>query len=108
MRHLFDQYNHPENRLTHALVSSLANDPNLLRKFIRWTTTEERPPRSQLSVVEQTLPGDEEPRDEDEAERRGLPDGWIYDDDGWCLVIESKIESPLNRDQLDRRGCAEP
>jgi hypothetical protein len=100
-RNLFDQYNHPENRLTHALISSIASDPVLLDKFIRWSTGEKHR-SSQLHVVEQTLPGDEEPHDEDEAERKGLPDGWIYDTGGWSLVIESKIKSPLNRDQLER------
>jgi hypothetical protein len=34
MRNLFDQYTHPENRLTHALVSSIAQDQYLLREFI--------------------------------------------------------------------------
>jgi hypothetical protein len=101
MRHLFDQYSQPENRLTHALVSALANDSGLLKKFIRWATGD-KSPISELNIVEQTLPGDEEPQDESEAVRRGLPDGWIYDTEGWCLVIESKIESPLNRDQLER------
>ncbi|HVO81306.1 MAG TPA: hypothetical protein VMT28_11275 [Terriglobales bacterium] len=101
MRHLFDQYNQPENRLTHALVSSLANDPALLKKFIQWVTGQE-PPLSQLFVVEQTLPGQEEPVQEDETRRRGLPDGWIYGEENWCLLIESKIQSPLRRDQLDR------
>ena len=101
MRNLFDQYNHPENRLTHSLVSSLANDPFLLKKFIRWATGEQSP-GSQLTVVEQALPGEEEPGNEEESERRGLPDGWIFDGNGWCLIIESKIESPLGRDQLER------
>lgn len=101
MRNIFDQYTHPENRLTHALVSSLAADPELLRNFVRWVTAE-RAPTAQLHIVEQTLPGDQEPGEEDEAERRGLPDAWIYDSKGWALVIESKIESPLNRDQLER------
>ena len=101
MRNLFDQYNHPENRLTHSLVSSLANDPLLLKEFIRWATGE-KSLSSRLTVVEQTLPGEEELGDEEEAERRGLPDGWIFDNNGWCLVIESKIESPLRRDQLER------
>lgn len=101
MRNLFDQYNQPENRLTHALVSSLASDPVLLKKFIKWATGE-KAPSSRLAIVEQSLPGDEESQDEEEAERRGLPDGWIFDDDGWCLIIESKIEAPLYRDQLDR------
>ena len=90
--------------MTHALVSSLANDPMLLRKFIKWATGE-MAPSSQLSIVEQNLPGDEEPQDEEEAERRGLPDGWIFDDDGWCLIVESKIESPLYRDQLAGIGA---
>jgi len=36
MRNIFDQYTHPENRLTHALMSSLAADPELLRSFVRW------------------------------------------------------------------------
>jgi hypothetical protein len=101
MRHLFDQYNHPENRLTHALVSSLGNDPTLLKKFIRWVT-QEKPPKFPLTVVEQSLPGDEEPRDENEAEQRGFPDAWIFDENGWCLAIESKIASPLTLNQLER------
>src|SRR5271169_6849236 len=101
MRNLFDQYRHPENRLTHSLVSSLSNDPKLLSQFIQWATGERRPV-SKLGVVEQTLPGEEEPTDEEESERRGLPDGWIYDGNGWCLIIESKIESPLTQDQLQR------
>jgi hypothetical protein len=74
MRNLFDQYNHPENRLTHSLISSLASDGALLNKFIKWITGE-KPPNSRLSVAEQTVPGDEKPQDEEEAECRGLPDG---------------------------------
>ena len=101
MRHLFDQYRQPENQLTHALVSSLANDPALLKKFVHWATAE-KAPTSRLSIVEQTLPGQEEPAQEDQERRRGLPDGWIYDEENWCLLIENKIQSPLTRNQLDR------
>lgn len=101
MRHLFDQYHQPENRLTHALMSSLANDPALLKKFIRWTTGQ-RPPASRLFAVEQSLPGQQESVQEDQERRRGLPDGWIYDEENWCLLIENKIQSPLTRNQLDR------
>jgi hypothetical protein len=36
MRMLFDQYVHPENRLTHALVACLAEDPTFLAAFLRW------------------------------------------------------------------------
>ncbi|MDR5728438.1 MAG: hypothetical protein RB191_13505 [Terriglobia bacterium] len=101
MRNVFDQYNHPENRLTHGLMSSLAADPALLRRFIQWATGE-RAPTGQLRVLEQTLPGEEESTDEEDAERKGLPDGWIHDGATWSLVIESKIQAPLDPDQLQR------
>ena len=101
MRHLFDQYSQPENRLTHALVASLANDPTLLKSFVQWVTGQ-KPPTSSLSIVEQTLPGQEEPLCEDQDRRRGLPDGWIYGEGTWCLLIENKIRSALTRNQLDR------
>ncbi len=102
MRNIFDQYSQPENRLTHALVSCLGNDPKLLRGFVQWATGEKVPAGRRLEIVEQRLPGEEEATDEKEAERRGLPDAWIHDGKGWALIIESKIESPLKRDQLDR------
>jgi hypothetical protein len=102
MRNVFDQYRHPENRLTHALVSSLEADRRLLRRFVAWVTgSADTVPRN-LEIVEQQLPGEEEARDEQEAERRGLPDAWIHDDDTWALIIESKIQAPLTKGQLDR------
>jgi hypothetical protein len=103
MRNIFDQYTQPENRLTHALVSSLAAEPLLLRKFVRWVTGERLFRGRKLEVFEQRLPGEEEEAiTEDEAERRGLPDAWIHDGGRWGLIIESKIESSLTRDQLER------
>lgn len=113
MRNIFDQYSQPENKLTHALVSSLAADPQLLRKFVRWATEEERSalPGGRLQIVEQQLPGQEgedEQGDEKDASGRGLPDAWIHDGKEWALIIESKIESPLTAGQLRRhRGTAE-
>ncbi len=101
MRNVFDQYSQPENRLTHALVSSLAADPVLLRRFVKWITGNHIPMAKRLEIVEQQLPGEEEP-DELEAERRGLPDAWIHDGGTWALIIESKIQAPLERDQLER------
>ena len=35
MRQIFDQYDGPENRRTHALASSLAEHQKLLRRFAR-------------------------------------------------------------------------
>lgn len=99
LRNIFDQYSQHENRLTHALVSALAEDPSLMRKFIRWITGVAPPKR--LSIVEQQLPGEYE-LSEQEYEQRGLPDAWIHDDDEWSLLIESKVSAKLSRNQLER------
>lgn len=45
MRNVFDQYEQPETRLTHALLSSLDAYRRLLAKFVRWVTGETRPRR---------------------------------------------------------------
>jgi len=99
MRNIFDQYSQPENRLTHSLVSALAEDKRLLRAFVRWVTGS-APPKV-LIIDEQSLPGDPE-LSENESESRGLPDAWIHDDESWSLLIESKVSSPLKNDQLNR------
>ena len=36
MRNLFDQYDQPENRLSHALAVCLNEDRRLLTKFLAW------------------------------------------------------------------------
>jgi len=101
MRHIFDQYSQPENRLTHALVSGLAKDQRLLKAFILWVTGKRLGKVSKVRIVEQALPGDME-LDEVEAGERGLPDAWIFTDDGWALLIESKVASRIDLAQLDR------
>jgi len=58
MRNLFDQYNQNENKLTHALVSSLYEDKVLLKAFVRWVTGEKIPSRN-IEVIEQQLIGDD-------------------------------------------------
>ena len=100
MRNVFDQYTQPENRITHALVTALAEDQKLLRAFVRWITGVSAP-AGKLNIVEQRLPGEAELAEEDAA-RLGLPDAWIYNDDTWCLLIESKIAAKLSNDQLRR------
>jgi hypothetical protein len=102
MRNIFDQYTHPENRLTHALMASLDADRRLLREFIRWVPCRSRPSRK-LVVLEQSLPGElVDGWSLGEEESRGLPDGWIYDDDGWALLIESKIAARADPQQIRR------
>jgi hypothetical protein len=114
MRTLFDQYVHPENRLTHALVACLAEDSALLFAFLRWLGVV--PPRGErLHLVEQRLPGEAEDREEvPEGGGRRLPDAWIYTASGWALLIESKIAAPIDAAQLrghlaiaERRGFSD-
>jgi len=102
LRNLFDQYESPENRLTHALASCLAEDRRLLRRFVKWATGATIPPHARrLEIVEQQLPGDPEVA-EGEAKRKGLPDACIHDGESWCLLIESKVMAGLSTDQLRR------
>lgn len=101
MRNLFDQYTQPENRLTHALVSSIAQDQYLLREFIKWTTGHNIAKKETIHIIEQSLP-DQMEESEDEATRKGLPDACIYTDNGWVLIIESKVASKVSKNQLDR------
>jgi hypothetical protein len=102
LRNIFDQYSQPENRVTHALMTALNEDRNLLGHFLR-ELVKVKPPANprKLLVLEQQYPGEEEPG-EDELERRGIPDGWISDDEGWCVLIESKVIARLTADQIRR------
>lgn len=99
MRNIFDQYSQQENRLTHALMCSLAEDKKLLCNFIRWITGTAAP--KDIEIIEQGLPGEPELQ-EDESVKRGLPDAWIFDRNNWSLLIESKVSAILKNDQLQR------
>jgi hypothetical protein len=101
VRNLFDQYSQQENRLTHALAVCLNENRDLLKAFLKLADVDPPVPASKLHIVEQGVPG-EPPQSEDEAERRGLPDIVIHDDDRWCLLIESKVQAGLTADQLHR------
>ena len=102
MRNLFDQYNQPENRLSHALAVCLNEDRALLRKFLTWNCVKAPIPATKLVIDEQSLPGDPVESDEEQAERKGLPDIVIHDGSAWCLLIESKVQATLTQDQLTR------
>lgn len=102
MRNIFDQYSQPENRLTHALLSCLAEDHRLCRQFLVWTTGRPTKAATRLEVSEQSLPGDRFERTEEDAERQGLPDGVITAGDSFALIIESKVAAPIRADQLRR------
>ena len=88
--------------MTHALMAALNEDRHLLARFLR-ELVKVKPPSDvrKLMILEQRYPEEEEPNEE-ELERRGVPDGWIFDEDGWCVFIESKVISTLQADQINR------
>ena len=102
MRNIFDQYSQPENRVTHALVSALHEDSNLLRAFLA-DIANCSPPKAKdsIEICEQTYPGEIEAAEE-ETERRGIPDAWITAGEDWCLVLENKVLDVATNDQLSR------
>ncbi|PJB73583.1 MAG: hypothetical protein CO093_00370 [Alphaproteobacteria bacterium CG_4_9_14_3_um_filter_47_13] len=104
MRNIFDQYNQPENRLTHSLATALNQDKSLLKNFLSRFGPNDIPDVKTLQVIEQGLPGSVIVDDENEAERRGLPDMVIFNEKGWALLIESKVSSSLTKDQLQRHS----
>ena len=101
MRNIFDQYAQPENRLTHALLASLNADRRLLRDFLR-SFVKINVPIEPLTVLEQSLPGEPELLLSNEGDERGLPDGWIYADSGWTVLVESKIAARPDGGQVRR------
>lgn len=103
MRNVFDQYRHTENRLTHAFFTAMDRDRTLLADFLKVFLKVSSRKASELLLSVQTIPGKpEEPVEQTESEKRGIPDAWIYDDNGWCVVVEVKINAPLTADQIAR------
>jgi len=100
MRNIFDQYSQPENRLTHALISSLNEDKKLLSKFLKKFCNNYFSDVSSLKIDQQTLPGLKSLENLESA-KKGLPDGVIYNNEK-CLIIECKINLELTEDQLIR------
>ena len=100
MRNIFDQYDQPENKLTHALVSTLSHDRQLIRPFLHWLKAKHIPPTGEIRITEQEIPGLS--AGGDEQERKGLPDACFYNQDDWAVLVESKVQAGINRGQLKR------
>jgi hypothetical protein len=101
MRNIFDQYQQPENRLTHALATALDQDRSLIVPFLRWVGVAEIPKPRTLMLTEQQVPGMLEP-DAEVFDAKGLPDAAIFDDDGWAVLFESKIQACVSLKQVAR------
>ena len=106
MRNLFDQYDQPENRLTHALFATLDRHRPYLRPFLRHLGVPDIPPVKSLRITEQQVPGmqevDAEELDARERDTRGLPDACVFTDEGWAVLFECKVQAPVKADQLRR------
>jgi hypothetical protein len=111
-RNIFDQYQQPENRLTHALLCALTHDQKLLAGFLKRFAKGKKFDRRTLRVAEQSIPGAPETTIDKDLEK-SLPDGVIFEnkeqekEDGKrysnrALIIESKITSRLTNNQLER------
>lgn len=98
MRNVFDQYEQPENQLTHALVSALHNDRALIRPFLRFLGAKDIPSLKQICLGQQEVPGGE--ADYQKVGVESLPDACFYDDDGWAVLIESKVQAGTSSRQL--------
>lgn len=113
MRGVFDQYAVYENQLTHALLTSLACDAALAKDFLSWVGLEHSVRKP--IFLQQSLPGELSAWTEAEAERRGLPDGTIFEPERYTVLVESKAAATPTAAQLKahlatatRKGFAAP
>jgi hypothetical protein len=101
MRNIFDQYEQPENRLTHALISVLNQDRRLLGPFLRWLGVSDIPKAQTLILTEQQIPGTVQ-EDAEEIEFKGLPDAAVFAEDGWAVLFECKVQARVSQNQINR------
>ncbi len=102
MRNIFDQYDQQENRLTHALICTLTNDKGLVLPFLRWLKGKNIPPLKNIHIGQQQPPGQEAKVEKEGA--GSIPDACFFDDNGWALVVESKVQAGISEinDQLQK------
>lgn len=100
MRNVFDQYDQPENKLTHALMVTLANDNSLVRPFLKFLGAKRIPALKNIELGLQRVPGQEV--DSNKDGEQGLPDGCFFDQDGWAVIIEAKVQAGISVSQLKR------
>jgi hypothetical protein len=101
VRVIFDQYEQPENRLTHALAVTLDQDRTSLVQFLKWLGVQGIPKPQTLIVTEQQVPG-VLVEDDVCVDAKGLPDAAIFDKVGWTVLFESKVQARVNLEQIER------
>lgn len=100
MRNVFDQYDQAENKLTHALISTLYHEPKLIRPFLKWLRVCNIPSLKNIEVAIQQLPG-QDPLIIGEKQN-SVPDASFCDNDSWAVILESKVQAGISVSQLRR------
>lgn len=100
MRNIFDQYDQPENKITHALVSTLYHDRRLIKPFLRFLKVGNIPHLKNIDIGIQGLPGQELSINHETED--SVPDAYFCDNDSWAVIIESKVQAGINNNQLIR------
>jgi len=100
LRNIFDQYDQQENKLTHALMSTLDHEPNLIRPFLRFLKISSIPPLKFIEIGIQGLPGQEQLLNQEN--QGSVPDAYFCDKESWAVIIESKVQAGISNKQLIR------
>jgi hypothetical protein len=101
VRNIFDQYSQAENRLSHVLATVLHEDVGLREQFLKEFVGQKTPRAKSVRVSTQSFPG-LPPLAEGSSKAESVPDIWLYDDAGWCVIIECKISAPFSTPQITR------
>jgi len=88
--------------LTHALACTLSNERRLIRPFLKWLRVREIPHLKRIQLGIQQSPGSDAISEKESKE--GLPDMCFFDEDGWAVLIESKIQAKISIAQLRRHS----
>jgi len=100
IRNVFDQYEQPENKLTHALMVTLSNDRKLIKPFLKLVGAKNVPSLKDIELGVQCAPGQEAVSAKDGQE--GLPDGCFFSQEGWAVILEAKVQAKPSGSQLKR------
>ncbi len=84
----------------HALMVTLANDKKLVRPFLELVGVKRVPALKNIELGLQRVPGQEVDPIKDGMD--GLPDACFFDQDGWAVVIEAKVQAGIDIEQLKR------
>ena len=101
LNNIFDPYDQSENRITNALLQTMAKDVDFLKKFLRYNLSLSLNRNSSVVISSQKEPLGLGDSDQDREEIEGIPDGWIIIDENDAVLIESKIvRNAIRKDQL--------